>query len=74
MTNFKYFDDGEAFSQPEKPFLLIYANERDNELRVAWLETKDDLTETAEDLKLYGYKIVGAIEIGSCRDVNIEEV
>lgn len=72
MEEFKYFDGGEPFLKPEKPFMLIYENE-DNELSISWLETEDDLLKVVEEVKRYGCKIVDAVEIGSCRDVKIDE-
>ena len=72
MGEFKHFDGGEPFLQPEKPFMLIYEDE-DDVLSIAWLETEDDLLEVVEEVKGYGCKIVEAIEIGSCRDVKIDE-
>lgn len=60
------------FTKPEKPFLLIYTD-TDDVVSYAWLETEDDLLEVIEEVKGYGCSIVDAIEIGSCRDVIIEE-
>lgn len=58
------------FTKPERPFLLIYVDTEDS-VSYAWLETEDELKEVVEEVKSYGCKIVDAIEIGSCR--NIEE-
>lgn len=59
--------------QPEKPFLLIYTDDRDEELSVVWLESEEDLRETVEEIKSYGCKVVDTIEIGSCREVKVED-
>ena len=72
MSEFKYFDGGEPFLQPERPFLLIYegANE---EISYSFLETEEDMLGVIKEVKSYGYSIIHAIEIGSFRDVIIEE-
>lgn len=74
MSNeFKSFDGGKPFLQPEKPFMLVYESEKDG-LSIAWLETEEDMMETIEEVKSYGSTIVDAIEIGSCREIDIDEV
>ena len=71
---FESFDGGNPFLQPEKPFMLVYESEKDG-LSVAWLETEEeDMIETIEEVKYYGSTIVDAIEIGSYREFNAEEV
>lgn len=70
---FKSFDGGKPFLQPEKPFMLVYESEKDG-LSIAWLETEEDMMETIEEVKSYGSTIVDAIEIGSCREIDIDEV
>lgn len=74
MSNeFKSFDGGKPFLQPEKPFMLVYESEKDG-LSIAWLETEEDMMETIEEVKSYGSTIVDAIEIGSCREIDTDEV
>ena len=74
MSNeFKSFDCEKPFLQPEKPFMLVYESEKDG-LSIAWLETEEDMMETIEEVKSYGSTIVDAIEIGSYREFNAEEV
>lgn len=74
MSNeFKSFDGGKPFLQPEKPFMLVYESEKDG-LSIAWLETEEDMNETIEEVKSYGSTIVDAIEIGSCRKIDIDEI
>lgn len=72
MGEFKHFDGGEPFLQPERPFLLIYEDENEA-VSFSFLETEDDIVEVIKEVKSYGCKILQAIEIGSCRDVVIEE-
>jgi len=72
MSEFKHFDGGEPFLRPEKPFLLIYADV-DDVVSYTWLKTEDDLQDVVKEVKRYGCTIVDAIEIGSYRDIVIEE-
>lgn len=72
MGEFKAFDGGEPFAQPEKPFLLIYESGEDG-VSVAWFHTEEDLMECINEVKRYGCSIIDAIEIGSCRDIDINE-
>ena len=70
MSNeFKSFDGGKPFLQPETPFMLVYESEKEG-LSIAWLETEEDMMETIEEVKSYGNTIVDAIEIGSYREFN----
>lgn len=71
--NFKEFDGGEPFLKPEKPFMLVYESEKDG-MSIAWLETEEDMIETIEEVKSFGSTIVDAIEIGSCREFDIDEI
>lgn len=71
MGNFKTFDGEKPFVQPERPFLLIYEN-WDLDLRVVWFETEENLIDHVIKIKENDCKIVCAIEIGSCRDIDIE--
>ena len=82
MSNeFKSFDCEKPFLQPEKPFMLVHESEKDG-LSIAWLETEEDMMETIEEVKSYSILsnsdiesiIVDAIEIGSYREFNAEEV
>lgn len=73
MSEFKAFYGKDLFLKPEKPFLLIYESKWDG-ISVAWMETEGDLLEVIEEVKGYGCEIIDAIEIGSCRDVNIDDV
>lgn len=73
MENFKAFDGGEAFIQPERPFLLIYESEEDG-LSVVWMEDEEKLLEVIKEVKGYGCNIIDAIEIESYREINIEDL
>lgn len=53
--------------------MLIYESKGDG-TSVAWMETEDDLLEVIEEVKGYGCEIIDAIEIGSCREINMDEV
>jgi hypothetical protein len=70
---FESFDGGKPFLQPEKPFMLVYESEKDG-MAIAWLETEEDMMETIKEVKSYGSTIVDAIEIGSCREIDIDEI
>ena len=70
---FKELDGGKPFLKPEKPFMLVYESEKDG-MSIAWLETEEDMTETIEEVKFFGCTIVDAIEIGSCREFDIDEI
>ena len=73
--NFKAFDGGKPFLKPDKPFMLVYENEKEKDgLSIAWLETEEDMIETIEEVKACGDTIVDAIEIQSCRDFDVEEI
>lgn len=72
MGEFKSFDDGEPFVQPEKPFLLIYESREDG-VGVAWFSDEEDLRECVEEIRGYGCEVIDAIEIGNYRDIDIKE-
>ena len=72
MGEFKHFDGGEPFLQPERPFLLIY-EDINEDISFSFLETEDDILDVIEEVKSYGCTILQAIEIGSCRDVRVDE-
>lgn len=69
---FKHYDSRELFLQPEKPFMLIYTD-KEGHLCIAWLESEYELLEAVKGIKYYGGIVREAIEIGSCRDVVLEE-
>ena len=61
------------FLKPERPFLLIYESEQDG-VSYSWLEDEDELKDVIKEVKSYGCTIVDAIEIGSYREVNTDEI
>lgn len=71
MSEFKNFDCGKPFVQPEKPFMLVFEDKEDA-LSISWLETEEELLAVVEEVKGYGCRIIDAIEIASCRDVEID--
>lgn len=58
------------FTKPERPFLLLSQDDEGN-VSYSWLETEDELQEVASELKGCGNKIIDAIEIGSCRTIEV---
>jgi len=72
MSEFKHFDGGEPFLQPERPFLLIY-EDTNEEISYSFLETEEDMVDVIKEVKSYGCSIIHAMEIGSCRDIKIDE-
>ncbi len=67
------FEIQDLFLKHERQFMLIYESKGDG-TSVAWMETEDDLLEVIEEVKGYGCEIVDAIEIGSYREVNIDDI
>ena len=72
MGEFKHFDGGEPFLQPERPFLLIY-EDTSEEISYSFLETEEDMMALIQEVKSYGCSIIHAMEISSCRDIKIDE-
>lgn len=58
------------FTRPERPFLLL-SQDNEGNISYSWLETEEELQEVVFELKEYGDKIIDAIEIGSCRTVDV---
>lgn len=67
---FKAFDEGELFLQPEKPFMLIY-EDKEEALSVSYFEVEEELLDVVKEIVGYGCKVIDAIEIGSYRDVKV---
>lgn len=70
MSEFKN-DGDKPFVQPEKPFMLVF-EDKEEALSISWSETEEELLAVAEEIKGYGCRIIDAIEIASCRDVEID--
>ena len=45
----------------------------DKNISVAWFETEEGLMECVDEVKRSGCQIVEAIEIGSCREIDVKE-
>ena len=60
------------YSKPERPFLLISADQND-EITCTWSEIEEDLRQIAKELMSYGDKILYAMEIQLCRNIKINE-
>lgn len=65
------FNAKNMFLKPERPFLLIYAD--NDEVNYAWLESEEELKEVIAEVASYGCKICDAIEIGSLREIDFEK-
>lgn len=59
------------FTKPERPFLLL-AEDNEHSISCHWLESEEELQEAALELKDGGRRIIDAIEIGNCRNVEIK--
>lgn len=70
MSEFKALDGGKPFMQPESPFLLITKDTEGN-VSYCWWDDEEKMQEDAVERIGYGEKVVVAIEIASCRDVDI---
>lgn len=71
MGEFKAYDGGEPFLKPERPFLLL-AEDSEHSISHHWLESEEELQEVALELKNEECRIIDAIEICSCRDIEIK--
>jgi hypothetical protein len=58
------------FLKPERPFFLM-AEDEHGEISYFWLETEEELVETAKEITLSGLTITDSIEIGSIRDIEL---
>lgn len=70
MCEFKALDGGKPFVRPESPFLLI-TEDADGNVSYCWWDDEEKMQEDAIERRECGEKIVVAIEISSCRDVDI---
>lgn len=60
------------FTKPDRPFLLLSEN-TDSVVSYFWCETEEELQEVAKELTADRDKVIESIEIGSCRDVDVEK-
>ena len=60
------------FKREEKPFLLLM---RDKEWNIAycWFDTEEEMQATGMTYRNKGYKVIDAIEILACRDIEIRQ-
>lgn len=71
MNDYKYFDGGNPFTAPEKPFLLIFDNGKSN-ICIEWYETEEEILYQIEEIKDHNPDaiIIDALEISGCREVD----
>ena len=70
MSEFRALDGGKPFIQPESPFLLI-TEDVDGNVSYCWWDDEEKMQKDAIERIGYGERVVVAIEIASCRDVDI---
>lgn len=70
MSDFKALDGGKLFMQPDSPFLLL-TEDVNGIVSYCWWNNEKDLQEDAVERRDNGERIICAIEISSCRDVEI---
>ncbi len=70
MSEFKALDGGKPFIQPESPFFLLTEDPEGN-VSYCWWDNEEGLQEDAVERRGSGERIICAIEISSCRDVEI---
>ncbi len=70
MSEFKALDGGKPFIQPESPFFLL-TEDADGNVSYCWWNDEDNMKEDAVERRGAGERIICAIEISSCRDVEI---
>ena len=61
----------DTYYKPDYPFLLSYIDKNEC-VRHTWCKTMDALIKTVDEIKSYGWKILKAIEVEKCRDVDIK--
>lgn len=70
MSEVKTLDGGKPFMQPESPFFLL-TEDADGNVSYCWRDNEEGLQEDAVERRESGERIICAIEISSCRDVDI---
>lgn len=70
MSEFKALDGGKPFMQPESPFFLL-TEDIEGVVSYCWWDNEDDMKEDAVERRCNGERIICAIEISSCRDIEI---
>lgn len=70
MSEFKALDGEKPFMHPESPFFLLTEDAEGN-VSYCWWDDEDNMKEDAVERRESGERIICAIEISSCRDVEI---
>lgn len=70
MSEFKALDGGNPFMPPERPFFLL-TEDIDENVSYCWWDDEDNMKKDAVERRESGEKIICAIEISSCRNVDI---
>ena len=70
MSEFKALDGGKPFMQTENPFFLL-TEDVDGNVSYCWWDNEEGFQEDAVERRGSGERIICAIEISSCRDVEI---
>lgn len=70
MSEFKALDGRKPFIQPESPFFLL-TEDVDGNVSYCWWDNEKGIRKDAVERRGMGERIICAIEISSCRDVEI---
>lgn len=70
MSEFETLDGSKPFMQPESPFLLL-TEDAEGVVSYCWWDDEDNMKKDAVERRGAGERIIYAIEISSCRDVEI---
>ena len=70
MSEFKALDGRKPFIQPESPFFLL-TEDVDGNVSYYWWDNEKGIRKDAVERRGMGERIICAIEISSCRDVEI---
>lgn len=62
---------GDKYYKPDTPFLLLYAD-KEGMVSYASFDTEQGLIDCMNEVKSYGDKIIKAIEIEKCRDIELK--
>ncbi len=70
MSEFETLDGSKPFMQPKSPFLLL-TEDAEGVVSYCWWDDEDNMKKDAVERRGAGERIIYAIEISSCRDVEI---
>lgn len=70
MNDYNYFDGGNPFTAPEKPFLLIFDSGKSN-ICIEWYEKEKEILYRIKEIKdhIPDAIIIDALEISGYREV-----